>query len=183
MNHAGFRPRRGMTLIELMIGLIIIGLALGYVFISVDSLTPRARIEKSCRDLGSGYVYARDRAITSGREVTFKIDLDKQEFFAVMNELDETDRITKETFESRLGGVERGVKLDAVFVGEERKTPSGEVMLVIQPNGISPGLVAQYSMDSNRLKFTVRINPITGVVQLYPEHLDGGFVKDSVLGG
>ena len=172
--------RRGITLLELMIGLVILSLVMGMIYFNIDSFTPKTRMEASCRDLGETLVFAREQAITSGRNVTVKIDLDKQRYYVVTQELNEQGKANEEKIESELKTLKTGVKISGVIAGEERLTKSGSVEISINPHGVSPGIIVQFTSDDYDLKYSIRVNPITGIVQMYDKHVENGFVKEGI---
>lgn len=84
-SYRGHPARRGMTLIEIMIGLAIMALLTGAAVVSVNALT-HASLRSSALALTGGIKFNYDRAIMEKRIQRIGIDLDRQVWWAEYTE-------------------------------------------------------------------------------------------------
>ncbi len=75
------RASRGFTLIEMLVTMMIIGLAMTLVF-SIDNMVPKARLQSSASDLAADLQLVRNHALFAGREVVFAYHLDRETYEA-----------------------------------------------------------------------------------------------------
>jgi general secretion pathway protein H len=69
------RPARGFSLIEIIAVVFLIALAIGAVSISFSKSMNGARVQAATRDMVAALRYTRGRAIVTGKETTFDLDL------------------------------------------------------------------------------------------------------------
>ena len=92
----GEPPQNGFTLLELLVVLVILGLLAATVPPLVARAVPGAELKSAAREVAAALRYARSQAVTSGREVSFEMDVESRRYritggerdFALPAELD-----------------------------------------------------------------------------------------------
>lgn len=74
------RGERGFTLLELLIVMVIVGLAIGVVATQFTSADASAQAAASARDIAAALRSARSEAIATNREVVFAVDVEKRRY-------------------------------------------------------------------------------------------------------
>jgi prepilin-type N-terminal cleavage/methylation domain-containing protein len=146
--------RQGVTLLEMLIVLVLIGLMAGITFPSVSSGVDSLRLASASRSLVTFFNGALNRA--ERREQAVEITIDPRENVVLLNS-------TEPGFERKLE-MPAGVRIVSVLppllveTGEPRR-------FIFYPGGTVPRLGVEIA-SSRGVRQIVRIDPITGVPQV-----------------
>ena len=146
--------RQGVTLLEMLIVLVLIGLMAGITFPSVSSGVDSLRLASASRSLVTFFNGALNRA--ERRQQAVEITIDPRENLVLLNS-------TEPGFERRIE-MPTGVRIVSVLppllveTGEPRR-------FVVYPGGTVPRLGVEIA-SSRGVRQIVRIDPITGVPQV-----------------
>src|SRR5262249_47696620 len=76
------RRDTGFTLLEMMIVIVILGIAMSMVFGGAQNLLPESRLRSAANELATRINDVREEAIVRGWTVTLEYDLDRRMYFA-----------------------------------------------------------------------------------------------------
>ena len=166
---------KGFSLIELIVVLVIIGLAAAVTAPFIFWTLERVEIRSAVKEIASSLRYARSVAISEKKEMRFYMDLDERLYW-----LDTRREEGREDGENRdPGQEEQGTSPPAyptakrslnslvnvdLFVRGEDEFDEGTVMVSFSPFGSSSG--GQFNLktheeSSRPLYFTVKVDPVT----------------------
>ena len=163
----------GFTLIELMVVLVLIGGAFTYGLVNIDNLLPRTRLDKAARDVGQLLTRLRGMAIFAGTPHYMEYDLDAQRYRMLRPATEaEEDDGADEFVASDWFELPKKVRIKSVQFSERNTENRGFVRVEFTPSGeVSGHLVHVQSddiIDDSQSRFTVELNPITGLVSYIP---------------
>lgn len=153
------KRREGFTLIELIIVLIIIGLAAGVVGIAVNRSSGSFEVKTLAKDLSAVLRYARNKAISEKKTYCFVIDLNDRAYKLYTDrpvQETQTDDKYVEVVNKPLPG-----DLQMIMKGVDSDTPFIEFF----PVGNTTGGVIEISSEKG-VVYYVTVNRITGKVDI-----------------
>jgi prepilin-type N-terminal cleavage/methylation domain-containing protein len=178
---------RGFSLIELIVVMVIIGVALAIVAPFIFWTLERVEIRAAVKEIASSLRYSRSMAISQKKETRFYIDIDEQQFWIITAK---DDRDLKDLEEEDLGkeGTEEGVEGDApakkpiilkkhtisplvrvdLFTRGGEDVDFGTVKVAFSPFGnCTGGLIHIVTAQETRrpLSFEIEVDPVTGRVK------------------
>ena len=163
--------RAGMTLIELMIVIFIMGIIFSISVMSVNSLTPIYRVRSASRTLAAMIEEVRGLAVSSGRPMGIRYTMfEGQHFYQMLPAA--SDDYPDEPFDSRRGGVKHelpaAVQIRQIrFPGGRTVRPPGVVNIVFSAMGTSGSHVITLegsARDGKPIPLSIKFNAITGTI-------------------
>jgi len=168
----GRRGRRaGMTLIELMIVIFIMGIIFSISVISVNSLTPIYRVRSASRTLTALIEEVRALAISTGRPMGIRYSmLDGPHFYQMIPPA--SDEYPDEPIDSRRPGIKHelpaAVSIRQIrFPGGRLVRPPGVVNIPFSAMGTSGSHIVTLegtARDGKPILLSVKFNAITGTI-------------------
>jgi prepilin-type N-terminal cleavage/methylation domain-containing protein len=169
-RHAGF------TLLEMMIVMVILGLAISMVFGGAKNLLPESRLRSAAEDIANRISDVREEAIVRGWTVTFEYDLDRRTYYAwavappglIDEQLIEEDG----RFYFDLGGSQArtelpfNVRFIDLQLGEENPVRSGIVQVTFNAFGLATAHTVHLENLETQQRMTVEVDPLTGLCQI-----------------
>ncbi len=166
--------RRGFTLIELTVVIVIIGVMITLVAVNVESLIPTEKIKADARNIGGVLQMARSQAALYGVNYAVVYDLDKNTFWVLSPRVDkDTVYDAEETAERRRKSFLTGLSQDVEFkdiqlgAGKNASRKSGEVHIEITPLGTASGHVVHLINKKTKQEYSIELNAITALVSYY----------------
>ena len=157
---------RGFSLIELIVVLVIIGMAAAVTAPFIFWTLERVEIRAAVKEIASSLRYARSVAISEKKEMRFYLDLDERLYWLdTRREGDGTS--PPAVYPTAKRSLNSLVNVD-LFVRGEDEFDQGTVMILFSPFGSSSG--GQFNLktheeSSRPLYFTVKVDPVTGRVK------------------
>lgn len=181
------RSNHGYTLIELVVVILIIGIALSLVLPGLEGVVPEYRIKSAARRIASTVQLARSQAISTGRTYHIVYDLTDNSFRLLSPPaIEEDDEKTGQSkpeviFREQLG---EGIKFHEVDVEErfrhEEHAGAKEIKISASPLGfVTPHVV--FLEDAEGRKYTISVNPVTGVSHIYDKFERKSFIEEELF--
>jgi prepilin-type N-terminal cleavage/methylation domain-containing protein len=145
----------GVTLIEMMIVVTLIGLLVGLTFPSVSSGIDTLRLNEASNETVSFFNDALTRAVR--REQAIEITISKGERTLSMHSPDQG-------FEKKLA-LPQGVSIAAVLPEREQEEADAPRQFMVYPGGAVPGIGVEI-VNARGVHRVVRVDPITGVARI-----------------
>ncbi len=173
-------PRRGFSLIELMVVVIIIGLISGIAMISWEAILPNQQFNSAVRKLSEVLHGTRSEAIARSREFQIWYDLDNDTYRVrtpfrigggLAREEDDEERLWTE--ETNLAP--EGIDLLQVRVDDQTYT-QGSVFVIFDPLGAASYHTVVLAQPLFERTFTIEALPLTGDIRFH----DGLFEREVV---
>ncbi|MBI5184417.1 MAG: prepilin-type N-terminal cleavage/methylation domain-containing protein [Nitrospinae bacterium] len=185
------KPRRaesGFSLIELIVVLVIVGIAMAITAPFIFWTLERVQIRAAVKEIASSLRYGRSMAISQKKEVRFYIDLDEQQFWIITAKEDrdlkgieesglleeegiqeDTEKalVPKKTVELKKHSISQLVRLD-IFTGGGEEIDFGTVKIAFTPFGnCTGGLIHIITAQETKrpLFFEIEVDPVTGRVK------------------
>lgn len=172
--------QRGFSLIELIVVLVIIGLAAAVTAPFIFWTLERVEIRAAVKEIASSLRYARSVAISEKKEMRFYMDLDERLYWLDTRREEEREEdagngdpgqegegTSPSAYPTKNRSLNSLVNID-LFVRGEDEFDEGTVMILFSPFGSSSG--GQFNLktheeSSRPLYFTVKVDPVTGRVK------------------
>ncbi|MCD4657924.1 MAG: prepilin-type N-terminal cleavage/methylation domain-containing protein [Planctomycetes bacterium] len=175
----------GFTLVELMIVILIMGIALMIVAANFGDLIPNERIRSEARAIGNLIGLARAEAAMKGINYGIVYDLDNNAFWLLVPELegdelsyydgdeeyddDEEEEIRKKLFYRQL---HEDVEFEDIQVGEKSGITDNLVRIEISPIGIASGHIVHLKEkkkkdDTKEKQISIELNALTALVTYF----------------
>ena len=173
--------RRGFSLIEVLVVVIILGLMLYLVTPNVDGLLPSSRMDGAARELANTIELVRTRAIITGVKHYIRFDLDNQVYYI----LDEENR-SDSFFAYNPGGslapahVPRGVRIKDIAFASGDIIGQGEIEVSFQPVGLFDDHLIHMANDRGD-QITIEVNALTGIPEFYDYYKEIGTISEESL--
>jgi general secretion pathway protein H len=174
----GQRRRRGFTVIELMVVVMIIGLIAGTVAMSMDAMLPRSRLSSEVRALAATLQGARSDAIARNAEFLIEYDLDNEAYRVISPfglegglvgpEAEEEDRLAFSWHE-----IEAGVEIASVYIGDAQ-FHEGQARVRFDPLGAASGHAVVFIQPEYENYYTIEVLALTGLIHFH----EGLFSRD-----
>ncbi len=153
---AGNSRQLGFTLLELMIVLVIAAIMMAVVPPMISSVLPGAELKSAARSVAAGLRYARNKSLTSDKEVILMLDLESKRFniggrkknFQIHKDLD----VTLLTAESEMVAEDKGA-------------------IRFFPDGGSTG--GRISLSTDKRKYAIDVDWLTGKVRIFETEAGG----------
>ena len=168
---ASRRKLSGMTLVEIMAALVIIGLAAG-IFAQTDYFKrlTYANINAACRKLGSFITEAQAQAVLGARELTLVYDIDNSSYWFIQ---EGEEDLTEDELD--IHHLPSDITFAAVYTSSWEMNTVGEVRIQFRRDGAVTPHVVQLTTDpleQDPLQYTLKVSPLTGYVEIFKEPLD-----------
>jgi prepilin-type N-terminal cleavage/methylation domain-containing protein len=173
---------RGFTLVELVIVILLVGIMTGIAVTRLDYLVPKYRLRAGAREVAAVLKQGRARAVASGKDVWFEVDLSRGAYGLLVPfpVLDDQGKVVEgrpleygPVFQRTLPD---GVQITDVIFSEKERVASGRARVRLSPLGSSQHLVVNLrNTDGKDISF--RLNGFTGAVSFH----DGRREADALL--
>jgi prepilin-type N-terminal cleavage/methylation domain-containing protein len=170
--------RKGFTLIEIILVLVLIGILFGVVVPKVENLTPKYALRAAARSIGSQLEYVRSNCILRRQTFGISYDFELNRYRVIMPPPEGDPDLPLEewprTEPTKLPSLVRfhGVVLadNSVYLAEDER----EVTVLLDPLGTTGSHVAILEDDVGHI-LSVKFNALTGTVDFYEEAV--GFAR------
>lgn len=166
-------PQSGLTLLELLLVIVLIGLLVGVGSVSLDSLTYSSRLKASARRLASTIRLAQDQAIVTGQFFSIEYDLNRHRYRLLAfpewatPDVDVQDEDLQKFIWRELEDRVRFEDItedDGDIIEEQDEGQTYRVGFDIE--GPRYGYVV-HLVDARGQRFSVEVNGLTGLVSFY----------------
>ena len=164
------RHDKGMTLLELIVVVGMLGLGFGLVFLKMDNMLPGQRLVSDARAIASLLEQARNHAIVSGWQVNFEYNLDENTYrmFHPFEISDDGKSIAGEG-ESPLYEPQElndTIEIADVLIGDGDVVNRGQVVVTFEPRGIATGHAVHIVKEETDYFYTILVSPLLGYVEI-----------------
>jgi prepilin-type N-terminal cleavage/methylation domain-containing protein len=165
---------RGFTLVELVVVVLLVGLMMGVALTRLDYLVPKYRLRAGAREVAAVLKQGRARAVASGKDVYFEVDLSRGTYglLVAFPPVDDHGREVEgraleygPVFQRALPD---GVQFVDVIFSEKERATSGRARVRLSPLGSSQHLVVNLR-NTDRKDISFRLNGFTGGVAFHDE--------------
>ena len=172
-RHHRMTRSGGFTLIEMMVVIVLIGLAVTFGVIRFQAYLPRARLEGAARQVGGFLTRLRGMAVFAGRTHYLEYDLDGEAFrISRPATIAEREDGSEEYVETDWFEMPEGVTLERVQFSRQDEETRGIASIEFTPEGEVTGHLVQFLsnriLGEDRSRFTVELNGVTGLVTYTP---------------
>jgi general secretion pathway protein H len=161
------RSKRGFTLLELLIVLVIIGISLGYISPRIFSGLLTTNMDRAVRDIMSMIQVARSSAITQHKTFFVRFDIDNAKI--AMYPMPESSGQEPKMLKER--DLPDGVVLKGVKSPYQIKKEQGEVNLRVTTEGVVEQGVIYLDAGSGEI-YTLVVKPFSGNVKIYDHYVE-----------
>lgn len=162
--------KKGFSLIELMVVMVIIGLLMGMVTTNLSFLVPGSKLVAGARGVASTVVLAHNRAAINGKDVIVSYDFDKNTYQIILTRNGEFERM-------KAWELPDGIRYHDILVAGEDKKVSGIFQVYVSPIGIVRGHIVHVK-DKQGKMMSVEVNPISGAVDVLDGYKEMDFVEE-----
>ena len=169
----GSERRRGFTIIELMVVLVVMGLIAGGVAMSMEAALPRSRLNSEVRGLAATLQGARSDAIARNAEFLVEYDLDQDAYrvltpFRLEGGLIGPDAEDAEDQRMALGWhhLADGVEIASVYIGGEQ-FQEGVARVRFDPLGAASGHAVVFIQPQYENFYTIEVLALTGLIHFH----------------
>ncbi len=168
------RHRRGVTFLEIMVALVILGIMMALVLPNLSGPRSKAALRASAREITQAAMLARQRAIVQGHDTYLIVYPERSEWriYATPPEEDEDRRdfdledIEATTGEERIHKLHTRVDFERIEVDYEEQDLDEMHSITFRPNGTSTGMAVQLKNDRDR-SMTVDIETLNSMPTVY----------------
>ncbi|MCZ6793981.1 MAG: prepilin-type N-terminal cleavage/methylation domain-containing protein [Planctomycetota bacterium] len=163
------RRQAGFTLIELMVVMLLLGVAFTYGIINIDLLVPSASLDKAARDIGGMLRRLRSLAVFHGRSYKLEYDLDEHRYrvFRPTSKTEQEEGMP-EIVETDWFTLPDEISFENLQFSDKDEISGGTMEIEFTAKGAVVGhlvhLISSKITHEERKRFTVELNPITGLV-------------------
>ena len=163
----GIVNKRGFTLVELMIVIVIIGVVLALAVPTTrDALTVNG-LKKASRQVIGLARQLRTDAVRDQIDYILVVNIPKASYYIVTPDMTPEKLLEVEKKAKQLSG---GVAILDVVRERNEKISEGKVNIKFGKNGVGPPLVIHLAYDEDRM--TLVVNPFMGVTAVYDRYMD-----------
>ena len=166
ISELSSKCRRGFTLIELMVVIVILGIIATVIAPNIDRISPKYSLRAGAREIASTIEHCRSQSALTGETYSIVYDLDQMRYWILLPvKMDEYGQPSEEDREPvrppRL--LPTGVKIVDVTTLDNENHTDGEVQIDFSPFGNTGShiVLIQYE-DNEELKIWVRTNALLG---------------------
>jgi prepilin-type N-terminal cleavage/methylation domain-containing protein len=171
--------RRGFTLIELIVVVLIIGLLLGLATTRMDFMVPKYRVRAAAREVASVLKQGKARAAAQGRDIYFEIDLAKGQYWLLAPFPKEDPNADPKVVAARpleyqavfVRSLPDGVHFIDAIMGDKDKATSGRVRIRLSAFGASSHVILNLTNSDDNI-VSIKMNGFTGLISYFDEHQD-----------
>lgn len=175
--------RSGFTLIELMVVIVIVGIASGGILLSIESILPNQRFNSAIRHLSDVILATRSEAIARNREFQIRYDIDNDRYkvrtpFAPGGGISYSDDDADHGWTDHVDLGSNGIEILSVTIDDETYE-DGPAIVRFSPLGASSyHTIVLHQVEFERL-FTIELLPLTGEIRFH----DGLFEREPLEEG
>jgi Tfp pilus assembly protein FimT len=171
-----------MTMVEILVVVLLLGLAVSVIALNMDNVTPKARIFASARELGTTMEYLRNEALVQKRYLFLVIDFEKSRYhWARAPEVqDARENLETDSEFSEWTKLHRGVQFEDVTFDDGGQKSEGVVWAPFNPNGLPQGFVVHVINEEGR-RVSAEINGLTGTVRVTEGYKEIPKVEESMF--
>ncbi len=178
-SEAVLRSSRGMTMIEVLAVVLILGLSVTVIALNLDHATPTARLHASAREIGSMLEYVRNEAIVQKRYLFLIVDVENRRYrWARAPEIGRMDEdLERDSEYSTWKSLLRSVQIEDVTWDDGAKRSDGKFWIPFNPNGMSQGVTFHLINEDGR-RVSTEVNGLTGIVSVHDGYKEIDEVED-----
>jgi prepilin-type N-terminal cleavage/methylation domain-containing protein len=168
--------RRGFTLLELLIVLVVIGLVAGVGIPRLERLSPKYSLRAAAREIASKLEYLRSTSIFQRKTFGMRYDLARATYsFILPPEEDAADKPFEEWPTTNAVRLPTLVSIKAVVLADNSVFEGDEIVdVMIEPLGVA-GSHAVILQDTEGHILSAKFNALTGTVDFFGEEV--GFAR------
>ncbi len=191
------RSEAGFSLIELLIVVMILAVTMVVAVSMGEMLGPESELNSSCAEIAAAISDARSDAIVCGRIVFFEFQLGEtsgaKQYFRSIREPQPGREKEAEDDEFLLTVKEwkelpRGVRIDAVMIGEKEPLTDGVISIPIRPDGTLPTFLVRLvapELDPNNAKASgwacVQVAGLLGQPRVLNRYVEPEFLREDAF--
>ena len=166
-GHSLERSKKGFTLIELMIVLVIIGITLGYIGPRIFNSLSTSNMDRAVRDITTMIQVGRSSAITQHKTFFIRFDLDNDKI--ALYPMPETSGVVPQMLKERK--MPDGVVLKGIKSPYQSEKDNGEMDLKISTEGVvEQGVI--YLDGALGSTYTLVVKPFSGTLKFYDHYVE-----------
>lgn len=171
-----------MTMVEILVVILLLGLAISAIALNFDSVTPKARIFASARELGSMMEYLRNEAMVQKRFLRLEIDFEHRRYrWARAPEVEQArENLETDSEYSEWKALLRGVQFEDVTFDDGGQKSEQVLWAPFNPNGLPQGFVIHLINEEGR-RVSTEINGLTGAIRIHDGYKEVPKVEESMF--
>ena len=165
------RTDTGFTLIEMLVVVLVIGIAMALVLPNLDRLTPKHRLRSAAREVASTMELCRHLAITKVATFGLRYDVEAPGGFtrpAYTVLLPEDEDGKRESLTPKV--LPDGVFIRAVLLGSDAEVSSGEALVDFTSEGHGGAHIVVLENEAGHV-ISVKFQPLVGLATFYDEEV------------
>ncbi len=167
---SSFTYRRGLTLVEMAIVILVIGLLMAISLSMVRNFLFLGDVENAAKKFSKRLVFVRNAAIKSNQIIYFEIDLDKESYRAYRLDQDNPEGqeqvlLTKTT-------LPESHSIHTVSSPTGNRMSEGKVVIPFLPSGLADGMAIYFGPKNETIEATVIYHRYSGKATIHTKEAD-----------